>query len=306
MSLINRWKILTLTFLVISGVAVGWIIFGTSKNSASNPYPLIDISRNFIPQNDFIVNIQPLREQLQKIVEDNGKDNISIYFEFLNTGANIQINNELRFYPASLIKIPSVLVTMKKIENGDWNLNNELILFETDKDSRYGELYKYPVGSIFTIEKLLKILLIDSDNTAHKILKRNLTDEEFEKLQKGIGLDELFDENYKISAKEYSRLFRSLYTSSFLKREYSQQILSWLTETPFNNFLASGLPKDIIFSHKIGEDNKGNNYLDSGIVYLFNRPYLLTTMIKECNKEKAEEIMKNVSRAAYDYIKNYE
>jgi len=40
----------------------------------------------------------------------------------------------LRILPASLIKVPLAMAVMKKIESGDWNLYNELVLMKEDRD----------------------------------------------------------------------------------------------------------------------------------------------------------------------------
>jgi beta-lactamase class A len=198
--------------------------------------------------------------------------------------------------------VPSALVAMKKVEKGEWKMGSQLVLFEEDKDSRYGNLYEQPVGTRFTIGELLEALLKESDNTAHRILMRNLSETELDELRDAIGLNDLFNEKQEVSAKEYSRLFRALYNSSFLNRKGSQQVLDWLTQTPFTHMLPSGMPKDTILSHKIGEDDVEKNYLDSGIAYLPNRPYLITVMIKGHSQGEAEGIMKKISRAAYGYI----
>jgi beta-lactamase class A len=308
--IITMMKYLKIPFVVIAVLLVTNLITVAfllqKKDSGANEYPYIDIARNYIPQEHFIVNIQPLREKLQEIVDKENDGTLSVYFEFLNTGANIQVNNESRFYPASLVKVPSALVAMKKVEKNEWKMGSMLVLFEQDKDSRYGTLYKKPVGTKFTIEELLKALLIDSDNTAHNMLMRNLSEQELGELKDLIGLDDLFNEKNEVSAKEYSRLFRALYNSSFLTRNGSQQVLEWLSQTKFNDTLPAGLPKNTAFAHKIGEDNVEMNYLDSGIVYLPNRPYLLTVMVKQHDQEEAQALMKQISRAAYEYVKSYE
>jgi beta-lactamase class A len=283
-----------------------WLTLGIKQNdSFTNQYPLVDIARNFIPQEHFIVNIQPLREQLEKLVSSQESNTVSIYFEFLNTGANIQLNNDERFYPASLVKIPTALAAMRKIEDGTWNMSSRLVLFEQDRDSRFGDLYKQPVGTSFSIEELLKKLLIESDNTAHKILMRNLSGTDLDKLRDAIGLNDLFNEKSEVSAKEYSRLFRALYNSSYLSRSGSEQLLEWLSQTNFNETLGSGLPEGTKFSHKIGEDDVEDNYLDSGIVYLPNRPFLITVMVKKHSKQNAHEIMQQVAKVTRDYINGY-
>lgn len=300
-----RLPVILITVLALTNLITLGQLLKKSAGEDAKDYPLIDVARNYVPQEDFIVNIQPLRERLNQIVQTEGPDTISIYYEFLNTGANIQINNDVRFYPASLVKIPSAMVAMKKVERGEWALDSRLVLFEEDKDARYGELYKQPVGTSLSIQELLKALLTQSDNTAHRMLMRNLSEHELSELKDAVGLDDLFNEKQEVSAKEYSRLFRALYNSSFLKRSGSQQLLEWLTQTKFVGQLNAGLPKGTKFAHKIGEDDVEKNYLDSGIVYLTNRPYLISVMIKQHDQQKAEAIMKQISQAAYEYIKGY-
>lgn len=292
--------------LVTNIVTISFLAYREVDDKDASDYPYIDIAREYIPQEHFIVNIQPLREELQAIARKEKEGTVSIYFEFLNTGANVQIANDSYFYPASLVKLPTALVAMKKIEDGEWHLGNKLVLFEQDKDSRYGTLYQQPVGTSFTIEELLKKLLTESDNTAHKILMRNMSEDELNELKDAIGLNDLFNEKSEITAKEYSRMFRALYNSSFLRRRYSQQLLDWLTQTSFKQQLDAGVPDNVPFAHKIGEDDVEKNYLDSGIVYLPNRPFLMTVMVKEHDKKSANDIMKRVSEAAYKYVSSYE
>jgi beta-lactamase class A len=303
---LKRPATVIVALLLTNILTFGLLVQNKVADESASDYPFIDVARDSIPQEHFIVNIQPLRERLRKIVQDEGPDTISVYFEFLNTGANIQINNETRYYPASLVKLPSAMVAMKKIEKGQWHMDSRLVLFEQDKDQRYGTLYQKPVGTSFSIRELLKELLTQSDNTAHRILMRNLSEDELGELKDAIGLDDLFNEKSEVSAKEYARMFRALYNSSFLTRSGSQQILQWLTQTPFNRMLPSGMPAGTTFPHKIGEDNVEKNYLDSGIVYLSNRPYLIAVMIKQHDQAKADAIMKQISKAAYEYINGYD
>lgn len=287
---------------------VNQVIEENSFDSFVLKYPFIDPARNFVDQKHFITNIQPLRKSLLSYVAEQKEDvDIGIYFEFLNTGANISINQEMRFFPASLIKMPTALAVMNKVEKGEWKLTNELVLFPEDVNGAYGDLYKQPIGTKFTIEELMKELLINSDDTAHRILVRNLDDQIYQNILDGLGITDLIDKNYNVTAKEYSRIFRSLYSSSFLGKEYSQTLLKWLTETPFNNFLGQSVPSDVVFSHKIGEHDQERTYLDSGIVYIPNRPYIITVMVKVKNgqQSKAEEVMKYISKASYDYINQY-
>jgi len=289
---------------------LGYIYFQnrpeTIKNF-KNPYPYLDPARSFIEQKYFFSTIEPVRRQMKETVEKysaNG-NKIGVYFEYLNTGANVSINQEERFWPASLSKMPTAFAVMKKVEKGEWKLSNELVLLADDKDERFGDLYKQSVGTRFTIEELLRQSLTNSDNTAHKILVRNLKSEDYTDIFEALGVEELYDKNYDITAKEYSRIFRSLFSASYLNRQHSEDLLKWLSQTNFNEFLGTGVPSGIRFSHKIGEEYERVVFLDSGIVYIPNKPYIITVMVKVDDgggDARAKEIMGELSKEAYNYV----
>jgi beta-lactamase class A len=252
---------------------------------------------------DLIVNIQPLRDVFQKMGDEN--PNLSIYFEFLNTGANIAVNKDMAIWPASLMKIPIAMAVMKKIEEGSWQMDSELVLYEEDKDDRFGDLYQKPAGSRFTVEELLLQLLDRSDNTARTILMRNLEKGEIEAVLNHLGIEDIFDKENKVTGKKYSIFWRALYTASYLSQEHSQQLIEIMTKSETNEYLSLGIPKNVLFSHKIGVIYENNIYADSGIVYVAERPYVITVMIQDQNQEEAEKIMQEISQKAYNYVENY-
>lgn len=313
----NKIYLIVIIFLSISNIfSIFWFI--DSKNDLEiNKYKYIDISRSFITQDNFIVNLEALRKDVNQIAKDFGEEKVSVYLEFLNTGANISINKENYIWPASLTKLPVAMAVMKKIENGEWQLGNELVLMPGDANQMSGDatnpLSEYPVGTRFTIEKLLEELLIKSDNTAYYILLRNIHQDELKTVILDIGIESLFSEDGQISAKEYSRIFRTLYTSSFLKRENSQYILELLNRSIFTEFLSHGVPDEVDFPHKYGQDDQNMAYSDSGIVYIPNRPYIITVMVEgekgqpfEQEKAKATDFMRAISEATYNYFSSKE
>lgn len=309
----RTWKIISvILFLVLLNVlAFGWpsISVRFSENNIFKSYPLIDKARSYTDQEHFIVNIQPLRDRLREIVADNGPDSISLYFEFLNTGANISINPELKIWPASLAKLPLAMDVMKKIEAGSWGLDTKLKISEMDRNELSGSLFLNPTGTEFTVEELLKEMLISSDNTAFGIFSHNMTEEERRRIIEETGLEDLFNEDGKVGSKEYSRLLRVLYTSSFLERESSSFILELLAESDFDQYLSKGLDEGVYFSNKYGKNINLHVYSDSGIVYVPDRPYILTVMVEGDRtpeeEKKVKALMKEISSEAYVYISNF-
>jgi beta-lactamase class A len=300
-----------LLLLVTNITSLYWVYKATAGHEHVNEYPLVDPSREFISQEDAVTNLQPLRDYLKELGVSEKDIDISIYFEYLNTGANISINPDTRFTPASLIKLPVAMVAMKKIELGTWQADNELVVTTGDLDVNSGDLYKhYVVGSRFKIADLVKISLEKSDNTAHNMLFRNLSGDDTQTMIDAIGLYDLFDNDLQVTAKEYSRIARALYTASYLRREQSQQVLEWLTQAEFKDHLSQGIPADVRFAHKYGVHKELGTYSDSGIVYYPNRPYILTVMIhgkdKDFlkNKMRAESLMKQISQKSIEYVKD--
>jgi hypothetical protein len=83
--------------------------------------------------------------------------------------------------------------------------------------------------------------------------------------------------------------------------------LNILEKAPEEN-LDLGLPPEINFVHKTGVRVEEAVNADAGIVYVPNRPYLLTVMIQkrdtipENDDRKVKEIFKEISQEIYNYV----
>lgn len=285
---------------------------GVRNNTSSYLNPALAV----LDKRNLIVDFQPLREKLQKY-EDRQDYTISVYFEYFPTGANIATHKDVKLWPASLIKIPVAMAAMKKVQDKDWTLDNELVILDQDKDSEFGDMYKEDTGTTHTIRRFFEESLINSDNTAHFVLLRNLEGGELEEVFVHLGMDDVIeglkrnkkdveDVDNRITAKRYSIFFRSLYNATYLNQEYSQLFLSILQRAPKEQ-LSLGLPEDIVFVHKTGIRIDEKVMADSGIVYVPGRPYLLTVMISQnkkgdFDKEEIQRIFKEISEEVYRYV----
>lgn len=297
------WLYAILFVLIITNVVSAFYFFNSGSTNQKDEFTLLNPARKLFDQKDLIINVQPLRDYLNNKYETDS--NVSVYFEYLPTGANIAISKDAQFYPASLLKIPVAMAAAKKVDKGEWRWDNKLVLMATDKDDKFGTLYQEPTGSVFTIEELVRRSLVDSDNTAHFILLRNLELAEINDVYAHMGLDGFLETDGSISAKRYSVILRSLYNSSYLTEANSQKIISNLSDEAFKDYLKGGIPENVRFAHKIGVDTDKKIYLDSGIVYLESRPYILIVMTKLKTEPQAKEVMKDVSTKVFSYVKNY-
>lgn len=310
----RMWKVISaLLGIALIGVLVQMYMYESPEAAlrAENrtKYPLISLARHITPSEHFLSTVQPLRERVHALVDAEKNVKMSVYIEFLNTGSNISVNNDERYWPASLSKVPLAMAVMGTIESGIWTLDQKLTLEESDKMATSSSLHTYETGTQFTVRQLLEELLIRSDNTAYRILGRNLPESRLAAVKEALGLENLFDREGEVTARQYSRLFRSLYTANYLNREDSQYLLDLLNKAEWTKFLRASVPETVPFPHKYGIEPDRHTYSDSGIVYVQNRPYLITVMIEgdgtESSIEEAQHatrIMNTISQAAYAFF----
>ncbi len=298
----QKWVIYVLVICIPLSILITRLFLRMNNVSEFN-FPLLDPLRKFIPAENYITNIESLRNYLA----DLGRrypDSITIYYENINSGSNISVNKDLRLFPASLSKLAQAILIVHKVEKGDLSFDQELKVIPEDLSSGSGNLYQTIEGKSITVENLLKELLINSDNTAQNIFKRYLDFSDYADFQNTTGLQDLYNENGFISAKEYTRILRVLYTSNFLKPENSQKILEYMADSTFHDYLSQGIPEGVVFAHKYGENKDYNIFADSGIVYVPGKPYMISVIIKGKDSSPetrawATSLMKEISQRAY-------
>jgi beta-lactamase class A len=265
----------------------------------------------------YIINFTPLKNKLLEI-EKKYPQKTYLYFLYLNNGAWIGINERSEFTAASTIKVPLAMATFKAVEEGKLNIDDKYGLNEIDLDSNFGDLFKNNPGTEYTVEELIKIMLEQSDNTAAIAIQSILMN---------IGIDDPYSEIYynfgwfngedvlpageigmpdyfNISTKALSNMLLALYNSSYLNIENSNKILTYLANSPFNEKIAAGLPKNILVAHKIGISAEVGTFSDCGIVYAPSRNYILCLGSNGGNEKIANQFMSEISAAVYDFVIN--
>ena len=301
---INLYRIMLLILsLVLIALIVVFCLKTKKIDYITNNTSLVDPARRFSEASNYVVNIQDLRQYLQK-VGSQYPDSISIYYEQVNSGANISVNKDARLFPASLSKLVQGILIVSKVEKGELTFQTKLKTDPADISSDSGNLYKTIGTQSLTVEELLSELIMNSDNTAQNIFKRSLNIKDYIDFQYNTGLQDLYNENGFISAKEYTRILRVLYGATYLTIDNSEKILEYMSQSTFHDYLSQGIPRDIVFAHKYGENLHYNIFADSGIVYIPGKPYFITVIIKGKDsspetKKWAMDLMKEISLNAY-------
>jgi beta-lactamase class A len=249
-----------------------------------------------------------LKKEINESIKMPPGTKYAVFIESLNSGVYIGINEKEKYSPGSLRKTPLLAAVYKKIEQGELSKKDVIQIIESDVDPSSGPLGLKGAGIEMTIAELINYTAYYSDNTAALALLRVVGVESYMEAMFNTGLsfktflETQNREEYPLSAKEYSNVFRSLYYASWLSRDSSQEILDLLAHTSFTQGLPKGVPPGIIVSHKIGFWSSGNQHHDCGIVYYPGSPYIICVMIVGLDEISANNVTAQISKIAYNYI----
>lgn len=274
--------------------------------------PLLDCADEIIPY----TQTKSLKSKINNLVEGHiEKSNIkevSIYFRDLNNGPWISYNSEEKFSPASLMKVPILIAYLKKAENNKDFLNEKInsgLITKTNKTKQNMKPgLEIKENTSYSVIELLEALIIYSNNNAADILLKNLRFYELDYVFFDLGLDFLAwetGENF-LTVRDYSSFFRILYNASYLNREMSELALSILTKSEYDAGIKAGISdENIIVAHKFGErvlpDSKQLH--DCGIIYNYEKPYLLCVMTRGEDFLVMRDVIKEISEVFYQDLK---
>lgn len=250
-----------------------------------------------------------------KSVYRNGKAlNVAVYLRDLNSGTWVGIHQDDYFSAASLIKIPLMIVYLKLAEDDPAILYREIKYVNELTDQTPQDIApkrSVQSGNNYAVDELLNLMIVYSDNIAYELLYRNLKNIYF--------IKKLYDElrlpppdfktgDYRITAKQCGRFFRTLYSVTYLNRAMSEKTLALLSKSDFREGIVAGVPAGITVAAKFAERKVtglgGTQQLhDCGIVYNPENPYLLCVMTEGLNLDVLKGVIKDISRIAYEHLK---
>ena len=168
-------------------------------------------------------------------------------------------------------------------------------------------------GTSYSVDSLIRSMIVDSDNGAMGTLLANIPSTEIDQVFNDLNIPGPTGDgsSYEISAKDYSFFFRVLYNSTYLSRTNSEKALSLLSQATFKDGLVAGMPAGTTVAHKFGEHVIGTSTTissvelhDCGIVYVPNGPYLLCVMTKGPSLGGLQNTIASISKLVYADVSN--
>ncbi len=269
----------------------------------------------YIDNSDYTYEeLDPLKKQVEeyinKEISNKNAERVSFYYRDLNKGMWTGVHPDDKFVPASILKVMTVMVYLRAAEDNPNVINEKLLYKNTNDKLNYPPSVKLKDG-YYDVRTLIGQSIVESDNDAEYALYQNKVAEHdalYNILRMPAPSKEIT--NF-ISPTQISRIFRSLYSSSYLLNSYSEQTLEFLTQTKFNKGITQHIPPDIKVAHKFGEyadyhsKNTSPNFQlhDCGIVYYPEKPYFICVMTEGKKIENLEKIIGDISAMTLEFVK---
>ena len=230
----------------------------------------------------------------------NGLATVTIYFRDIRQQGGFTVNPDELYTPASLYKVP-IMMVYYKIAERDPSILKQKIYYSGAVDSNRMEEIRSPMHltprTSYTVEQLIEYMIRYPDNNAVQLLTQHLKDTknssnftDFSAVFSDLGIDlgTLNEYSDVITAQQYSLFLRALYNATDLDRTDSEHALQLLSETDFTEGIRAGVPHDVVVAEKFGEARMsdsngtviGKQLNECGIIYYPEHPYLLCIMTK--------------------------
>lgn len=275
-----------------------------------NPLLECDIAGETVQSREITPFKNDVARLVEKLIRDGEATAISVSFRDLDTGVGFGVNNEQKYTPASLAKIPVLIACLKRAEANPAFLEQRF-LFDGHEDLNADQNIKparvMTPGQRYTVDDLLRRMMGYSDNNAWAILFRQLDVAELDGIMSDMGVD--FDKGKDedmVTVQSYGKFLRILYNASYLSKRMSEKALEYMTVEDFPGGLAAGVPAGMVISDKFGEratdGGRVKQLHNFGIIYYPGRPYLLCVMTRGGDLERQTGVIRRISREVYRQV----
>lgn len=224
-----------------------------------------------------------------------------LYYYNLQTNEEFGIRDKEKYIAASTSKVPINLYLYKLVAEGTIDLDTEIEYLEEDQEWGTGKIILGEFGDVYTLRELSELSITISDNCAINMIIRTIGKENFISYMNSLGA--IIDyHSYRTCPYDMNLYFLELQMRYDENKEVYGDMVYYLKNTIFNDFIPSLLPNTVEIAHKIGTYYPVPSFLDGGIIYA-DTPYILSIMTNEVKENEAYEIIRQTSKVVYDFVK---
>lgn len=304
----KKERIIVLVFFLATTI-VSALMFLFSHNLKFPGLPKISVTKIDF-KNPFAEQVIHLGQKSDFSESDNKAKDIVSFFEreiqplsgfygffvVRNDGTSYGVSKQVKFQGASTLKLPLMIFVYKMYEGGSINLDSKYILQEKDKIAGSGKMALETPGKEYTYRALVELMGKNSDRTAYKVMKDVVGEDKLRQFINEIGMIDTDIETGITTPLDMATLLQKLLKEEILKEPDRDEILRYLTDTDYEDWIVKGIPKNIKVPHKFGQDT--GVVADAGIV-LTDQPYILVIMSQGIVSSEADTFFPKFSEYIY-------
>ena len=258
------------------------------------------------------VNMPALRSELVSLMELYPNVKPAVYVWDYDSQNYVDINASKIYSAASIIKIPVLIDLFKSIEYGQLSLDDKIPLTEYYRTEGSGHLQFKASNSLWSIDKLARVMITDSDNSATNMIMSkigSMTDVNQAIRDWGINntevqtwLPDLNGNNHTTARDLATMLYNIDSNDKFLSEESRTKILDYMGHVHNNRLIHAGLGAGSVFYHKTGDIGKMLG--DAGIVIAPNgTKYIVVILVNRNHNDIAgKDFIVHASEIIYKYM----
>ena len=266
--------------------------------------------------------MRALTQQIEKIIKDS--DGVwGIVLEDLQTKEKWTYNEQEQFPAASIIKLPIMVAAFQAAEDKIIRLSDTYQLLQDDLVGGSGVLQHMTPGTNMTINDLITLMIIQSDNTATNILIDLLNINYIQETMRRMEMNQSACYNKlmivpvnrigtnHLTARDVSHLLKQLAQGALVSEHACEQMIEIMKKQQIKDGFRGKLPSpqetNIVgaipkwqLANKTGNITKVRH--DVGIFYVGNRQLIATALSKNMNDFTAKTYLMEVGESIYQYL----
>jgi beta-lactamase class A len=277
---------------VSAGGAAAWAGTGT------RPYNLGVLSAPRTPGEDRQppLSATMLASAIEDVLGDE-LDHYGIVVRELQNGTGVTLNSGRVFYAASLFKLAIMHEAFRQREASRLDFLATLTVTEEDLEFDLGTS-AFEIGDEVSIERLIELMIVVSDNTAAIMLLRRLGNYNVDAGLEDLGLTatSVNTEELPTTARDMALLMEAIATGAAVSPAASEEMAFLLLGQRIRNRIPAGVPQGVPVANKTGDWDDAAH--DAAIVYA---PSVTYVMVVLSDDPYAHSTIVELSRRVYEH-----
>ena len=238
-------------------------------------------------------------------------DRVGVAFIDLESSLEANINGHEQFPAASVAKVPVMVTAFHLADMGKLDLGKKVSLRAIDKQDGSGVLRWLRPGNTYTIQNLIRMMIVLSDNTATKMVVDNIGCARingFVNTYLGLTETQVVDPTMLneptgevvnlTSPCDMAQLVTMIEKKTNWHPDSCRQMLAYMKNQRYRWGLWRGVPPGIQIADKTG--NLDNVYNDAGIIYSPTGRYALAIFTYKVKHREVKQLFINIGTTVYE------